>query len=245
MLGELLAGCGLESEFRLTLLWRALEAEVEERLRDGPIELRPAVEAAFQELINHCSEDDTENQSTQLSLATAVDALLEGIEGRQGHFASFLYGDTTPQTQRNLQYAFNRKKSWPKVLVAQSRMASEGLNLQSACRSIVMFHPEWNPATCEQQIGRVDRLGSLWREMATSYFDEPGGNEIPPRIEILIPYIEGTYAEHNLRVLETRWGRLRAQLHGDILALDQHQRDDVDIANLADRIQSLTPRFHP
>jgi len=73
-----------------------------------------------------------------------------------------MYGGTKPESRRMIQLAFNRSKSFPKVLVAQSMVGREGLNLHKACRTVVLLHPEWNPGVTEQQIGRIDRVGSEW-----------------------------------------------------------------------------------
>jgi SNF2 family DNA or RNA helicase len=53
------------------------------------------------------------------------------------------------------------------VLVAQSVVGREGLNLHRACRTVILLHPEWNPGVVEQQIGRVDRLSSYWEQLLT------------------------------------------------------------------------------
>lgn len=58
-----------------------------------------------------------------------------------------------------------------------------------------------------------------------------------------MPIFEGTYDEHNWRVLQTRWDDLRAQLHGivvdpSIAASDEERR-------LADEINRHAPNFSP
>ena len=48
-----------------------------------------------------------------------------------------MYGGTAPATRRLVQLAFNRPNSFPRVLVAQSMVGREGLNLHRACRIVV------------------------------------------------------------------------------------------------------------
>ena len=84
----------------------------------------------------------------------------EDNTGRQSLHARLLQGSTGWETRQYLQAAFNRRRAAPWVLVAQSQVGREGLNLHESCRVVVQFHAEWNPAVLEQQIGRVDRKGS-------------------------------------------------------------------------------------
>jgi SNF2 family DNA or RNA helicase len=48
------------------------------------------------------------------------------------------------------------------VLVAQSQVGREGLNLHEEYRTVVLLYAEWNPGILEQQIGRVDRKNRRW-----------------------------------------------------------------------------------
>jgi hypothetical protein len=93
-----------------------------------------------------------------------------------------MYGGTEPQTRRFLQLAFNRPGSHPRVLVAQSLVGREGLNLHRACRTVVLLHPEWNPGVVEQQIGRVDRVDSLWERQLGERLGQGPGEAPWPRI---------------------------------------------------------------
>ena len=86
----------------------------------------------------------------------------ESYSGRDGSFTRLLYGGTAAQTRRLPQAAFNREGSWRMVLVAQSMVGREGLNLHEECRTVVLLHAECNPGVVEQQIGNVDRMNSRW-----------------------------------------------------------------------------------
>jgi hypothetical protein len=125
------------------------------------------------------------------------------------------------------------------VLVAQSLVGREGLNLHQACRTVVLLHPEWNPAVVEQQIGRVDRVGSRWETLMKSH----EGAE-PPRIKVRPIVFRGTYDEHNWRVLRERWDDYRAQLHGEPVP-SRFALDDPEGGELIKQLESRAPNFSP
>ena len=128
------------------------------------------------------------------------------------------------------------------VLVAQSLVGREGLNLQQSCRTVVLFQPEWNPGVVEQQIGRVDRIGSLWEEMVTGFTaGQPGG--IPPKIKILPVVFPGTYDEHNWHVLMRRWADYRAQMAGEVFA--PPAPGAADLTELQREANHYAPDFSP
>ena len=102
----------------------------------------------------------------------AVRALLDDDDVRQSVHARLLQGTTAWNTRRYLQAAFNRPGASPWVLIAQSQVGREGLNLHESCCVVVQFHAEWNLAVLEQQIGRVDRKGSLWERRAEKWLKE-------------------------------------------------------------------------
>ena len=154
-----------------------------------------------------------------------------------------MYGKTEHTTRRLLQLAFNRPHSYPRVLVAQSVVGREGLNLHRACRTVLLLHPEWNPAVVEQQIGRVDRLGSRWEQLVDAA-DESSWRGDPPRIEILPIVFKGTYDEHQWQVLRERWNDLRAQLHGVVIPPSISDGDAL-LSELAREINGKAPHFSP
>ncbi|SES87359.1 DEAD/DEAH box helicase [Thorsellia anophelis] len=170
----------------------------------------------------------------------------EEYNSHDGKFARLLNGSTKPETRRLLQLAFNREQSFPKVLIAQSVVGREGLNLHQACRYVILFHPEWNPGVVEQQIGRVDRLGSLWHKKLDQFLEENSEisslNEIP-KIEIFTVIFKGTYDEINWNVLKSRWSDLKAQLHGIIIPTRDNCSDEE--AKLILEINKNAPYFSP
>lgn len=163
----------------------------------------------------------------------------------RGGFARLMYGGTAQSTRRMLQLAFNRIHSFPKVLVAQSMVGREGLNLHEACRTVVMLHPEWNPGVVEQQIGRVDRVGSYWSKLLDEAIqDDKRGDELP-RIEVRPVVFKGTYDEHNWKVLRKRWDDLRSQLHGIVIPNSRIEKNDTEGQKILKKITRQTPDFSP
>lgn len=160
----------------------------------------------------------------------------------EGGFARLMVGATRQPTRRLLQAAFNRQHSYPKVLVAQSLVGREGLDLHKACRTVVLLHPEWNPGVVEQQIGRVDRLGSQWGIDVRAAIEAGVSAEAIPRITIRPVIFRGTYDEYNWEVLQQRWDDLRAQLHGVVIP---PRLVEPEYQALAQELTSLAPSFSP
>ncbi len=136
-----------------------------------------------------------------------------------GKFARRMYGATSSTTSRYMQLSFNRERGALKVLVAQSLVGREGLNLHESCKTVILLHPEWNPGVVEQQTGRIDRLCSLWEKQLkrTAQATPPGAL---PGIESMPVIFEGSYDKRIWGILKKRWEALRAQLHGIILDPD-------------------------
>jgi hypothetical protein len=167
--------------------------------------------------------------------------LIEDHDWRQSFHARLLQGDTRWETRRYIQAAFNRSRSSPWVLVAQSQVGREGLNLHKSCRVVVQFHAEWNPAVLEQQIGRVDRKGSLWEELAKRWL-KSGARGRPPFIEVRQLVFEGTYDAFQWERVMRRQHVFDATLFGSLLPADAWDR--VPHVRLADLI-AAAPSFRP
>jgi superfamily II DNA or RNA helicase len=155
-------------------------------------------------------------------------------------YSRLMVGGTPPSTKRMLQLAFNRKENNPKVLIAQSMVGREGLNLHLACKTVILFHLEWNPGVVEQQIGRVDRVNSLWSKQMKEWSYHQEGE--CPQIQVRPVIFKGTYDEMNWDVLSTRWKNLQAQLHGMVITPDSAEGCSKE---LIEEINSVAPRFSP
>jgi len=205
----------------------------------------------FNDLIDAARDRDEgdENGDGEIDQAEAFklwksleERLVEEYDRPEGGFARLMYGNTKPATRRFLQLAFNRMQSNPRVLVAQSLVGREGLNLHKACRIVILLHPEWNPGVVEQQIGRVDRLGSLW-EKKLEYAIEKELYDQLPQIVIRPIIFKGTYDEKNWQVLRERWDDLRAQLHGIVIS-PRIACKNVDV-KIVNELNAQAPNFSP
>lgn len=209
-----------------------------------------AVAAAFEELI-HATADrnddadgpsENESEAAEARWARLETQLTEDYRRPEGGFARLMYGNTSQDTRRLLQLAFNRPNSHPAVLVAQSVVGREGLNLHKACKTVILLHPEWNPGVVEQQVGRVDRVGSLWEQMLAAIPNATGIAPELPRITVRPVIFKGTYDEKNWEVLRERWDDLRAQLHGMVISPKLAEAGGLPDA-LVQEINSFAPRF--
>ena len=180
--------------------------------------------------------DDEENADTAASVSwnKIVEQLgadlqkdANGYVFRMSPFAQLLIGDTKSATRRARQGAFNNRDLNPQVLIGQSDVMSEGLNLHIACRDVMLFHLDWNPGRIEQQIGRVDRQGSDWMVACKASLEK---GLPPPTINIHTIAIEGTYDELRTSVVTERAKVLRSQLFGEIIPAAQ-------LATLGDEAQ--------
>ncbi len=239
-------GEGDDDEHHIALLARAIDANIEH-----PSASNADLAGAFRALVDaagdHDSSEDEEFDEEQAGTAwnELEQHLRESFTSQRGGFARLMYGETRPQTRRMIQLAFNRSNSFPRVLVAQSLVGREGLNLHESCRIVVLLHPEWNPAVVEQQIGRIDRVNSRWaKELRSAISDGRVGDDLPG-IEIRPIIFKGTYDERNWNVLQERWDDLRAHLHGE--AVPARLREDADAEGLAilDEITAARPDFSP
>jgi hypothetical protein len=217
------------------LLWHSRDpgsvtsAEVEERARERWLEHGHAMRHALDE------DDDTAGQDDPAHGGLTIGRLLdhfsgdedEGLDGEpQSGFCRLLDGSVSHESRRSLQAGFNRQGAAPFVVVAQSSVGREGLNLHRACRRVFLFHPEWNPGVMEQQIGRVDRINSRWTELANEWKKAGPGKELPdyPRIEVESLVFRGTYDEYQFEILSRRRASLDAQLFGTLLDEESLER---------------------
>ncbi len=234
-----------EDEGDLALVARALMESIDDQEDTGG----PA--PAFERLIDAVSDRDTTDEEEGDNDDGMVDDWREIVQRFQeefdttrGRFARFMYGGTSQHSRRMIQLAFNRAHSFPKVLVAQSKVGREGLNLHESCRIVLLLHPEWNPGVVEQQIGRVDRVGSHWSKELDKAIKENRSADDFPRIEVQPIIFRGTYDEHNWEVLKNRWDTLRSQLHGIIIA-ETEARDNAELKKRLQEINHAAPNFSP
>lgn len=198
------------------------------------------VEERLRPLLGELGGDDVDEEQAVLR-QQALHALLEDDDGRQSLHARLLQGATRWETRRYLQAAFNRPGASPWVLIAQSQVGREGLNLHEACRVVVQFHAEWNPAVLEQQIGRVDRKGSLWEQRAQQWLIDGARGE-PPFVEVRQLIFEGTYDAFQWDRVMRRQHVFDASLFGSLLPTDVWDR--VPEGRLPELL-AAAPSFRP
>lgn len=213
--------------------------------REAFAELISALHDMDEEAANSSIDNEGDTSLPDVDWSTLAEMLSLEYGDQRGAFSRLMYGNTLHQTRRLMQMGFNRQVGYPKVLVCQSIVGREGLNLHQACRVVVLLHPEWNPGVVEQQIGRVDRVGSRWSKEFDEYVREGRDDADIPRIEIRPVIFEGTYDSYNWRVLRDRWDDLRAQLHG--VVVPRRARESVSEEDLAliRELDSRGPDFSP
>ncbi|MBT3367683.1 MAG: DEAD/DEAH box helicase family protein [Nitrospina sp.] len=182
-----------------------------------------------------------------------VEMETEEHTNRFGAFARMLYGGVKMETRRSLQAQFNTRDAFPLVLIAQSQVGREGLNLHKACRTVAQFHSEWNPGVVEQQIGRVDRIESFWEAKAvewksTRWDNSQGDKEYQgPKIIIKPIIFEGTYDAFQYDVSKKRRETLNAHLFGELLTKEALERlpEDGEWKKIRDDLRKVAPDFSP
>jgi superfamily II DNA or RNA helicase len=194
---------------------------------------------AFTDLLDtlKTAEDSEGEPALPDTLASRLKDHLDTFSSRESSFSRVMTGNTDPLTRYTLQEAFNRKDTWPMVLITQSLVGREGLNLHKACRHVIL-HAEWNPGILEQQIGRVDRKGSKWGQDITASGNQSGA---APRIEIYTVAVSGSYDQHQWDVVGERWRALRAQLHGEVFPIQDINTQTA----LRDCVRKHAPNFYP
>ena len=108
------------------------------------------------------------------------------------------YGDEEGRRSPEvLQFAFNLPG--PPYVLLCTRIAREGIDLHLWCRRVVQYDLEWNPALMEQQVGRVDRIGSLSRRDSKP-------------VEVVWAWVPGTYEEYMARKVRERMEMMKVLL---------------------------------
>ncbi|WP_232223102.1 helicase-related protein [Desulfosarcina sp. BuS5] len=175
----------------------------------------------------------------------------KNISERLSFFARLLDGDVKMETRRMLQTQFNDQKFFPRVLIAQSQVGREGLNLHKACRTIIQFHSEWNPGVVEQQIGRVDRIESYWQKLAEKFKKEKKDKSISdeefPKIIIKPVVFEGTYDAFQCKVSKKRQETMNAHLFGELIDAKTLEKipKGCDWKEIQEALKKSAPDFSP
>ena len=130
--------------------------------------------------------------------SVAVRALKEGLEPFVGGVASF-HRELSPRDQ-DRQVAYFRDPDGPQVMLC-TEAGGEGRNFQF-CNKVVLYDLPWRPATVEQRIGRIDRVGQL-RD-----------------VHVLVPYADQGFEAAVVKVMQQAIGVLERTVGGIDHALE-------------------------
>ena len=101
--------------------------------------------------------------------------------------------------------------------------------------------PTRRGCTLEQQVGRVDRKGGLWEDLAKRWL--AGARETPlPQIEVRRIVFDGTYDAYQWDRVGRRQHLFDAALFGDLLPVDAWLRAS---AAQQQRLAEAAPDFSP
>ena len=132
--------------------------------------MRDAKFAAFAKLLKDIWSKE---KSAKVLVFTEAHATLESLKARLGedNIESLAYHGDLPLVERDRQVARFRDPEGPKVLLC-TEVGGEGRNFQFA-HHLVHYDLPWSPATVEQRIGRLDRIGQT-HPVEIHVFDSKG-----------------------------------------------------------------------
>lgn len=115
-----------------------------------------------------------------------------GLES--SNIVGIITGGTSNDAREKIKSGFNTP-FYPQVLIATATM-QEGIDLHMECRRIIHYDLEWNPASMEQRVGRIDRINSLISKLREDDKDET--------LDVFYPYIKNTIDESIYKTLKER-----------------------------------------
>lgn len=125
--------------------------------------------------------------------AVAVRRLKEALDGTVGGDMAVFHRELAPRDQ-DRQVAWFRDPAGPSLMLS-TESGGEGRNFQF-CHQVVLYDLPWRPATTEQRIGRVDRVGQ--RE----------------DVRVLVPCFKGGYEAAILKIMQDSIGVLDCTVGG-------------------------------
>ncbi|MED5465691.1 MAG: SNF2-related protein [Myxococcota bacterium] len=131
--------------------------------------------------------------------SVAVRALKQALDQVLGADIAVFYRELPPRDQ-DRQVAWFRDSSGPQIMLS-TEAGGEGRNFQF-CHRVVLYDLPWRPATIEQRIGRVDRVGQKHD------------------VEVLVPFFKSGYEAAILKVMQQSIGVLDYTVGGIDYALE-------------------------
>lgn len=113
---------------------------------------------------------------------------------RNVNIVDIINASTTNDRRKIIQAGFNTPFN-PQILIVTETM-QEGIDLQKECKEVIHYDMEWNPASMEQRVGRIDRIGSLISEMRSENNDTT--------LDIYYPFIKNTIDESIYNTVKDR-----------------------------------------
>lgn len=144
----------------------------------------------------------------------AVRALKESLEAALGQAVASFHRDMSPRDQ-DRQVAYFRAATGPQVMLC-TEAGGEGRNFQF-CHKVVLYDLPWRPATVEQRIGRIDRVGQR------------------QDVHVLVPYYTGGFEAAIVKIMQQSIGVLDNTVGGIDHALEYVSQ------NLAELILETKP----
>jgi hypothetical protein len=137
--------------------------------------------------------DEGEKLLVFVESAVAVHALRQGLETVLGGDIAVFHRALPPRDQ-DRQVAWFRDPNGPRVMLS-TEAGGEGRNFQF-CHRVVLYDLPWRPATIEQRIGRVDRVGQRHD------------------VHVLVPHFKSGYEAAVLKIMEESIGVLDRTVGG-------------------------------
>lgn len=133
----------------------------------------PDRDAKFSEFVKLVREIWKKEPRAKILVFTEARDTLESLQGklRNEHVEALAYHGELPLAERDRQVARFRDPEGPKVLLS-TEVGGEGRNFQFA-HHLVNYDLPWSPATMEQRIGRLDRIGQT-QPVDVHVFEAPG-----------------------------------------------------------------------
>lgn len=159
----------------------------------------PTGDARLRWLVQLIRKSESRKLLVFVESAVAVRALKEALDIYFGGKVAVFHRDLAPRDQ-DRQVAWFRDADGPQVMLS-TEAGGEGRNFQF-CHRVVLYDLPWRPATIEQRIGRVDRVGQ------------------DHDVEVFVPYFKSGYEAAILKVMQQSIGVLDRTVGGIDHALE-------------------------
>lgn len=184
----------------------SLTAELEPHIEEvifAPLddEGLPTADSRLRWLVQYLREAEADDEKVLVFVesSVAVRALKQSLEGVLGADVAWFHRGLAPRDQ-DRQVAWFRDPDGPQVMLS-TEAGGEGRNFQF-CHKVVLYDLPWRPATIEQRIGRVDRVGQKHD------------------VEVLVPHFESGYEAAILKIMQQSIGVLDRTVGGIDHALE-------------------------